>query len=311
MAYNYIEQCERKVVLDTETTGKEEDGTPGSHRIIEIGCVELMGRRLTGRKLQLYINPERAVDEEAFRVHNISNEFLSDKPKFIEIFHEFYEFIKGSELIIHNAKFDVGFINNEFKLHNKNLKVENIAKVSDTLEIARHKFPGQRISLDALCSKLGVDSSARTSHGALLDAEILAEVYLAMTESQATLDFGDDENEESSYVFERSKVLGDKKLRVIKAQGIEYADHLKYIMHLSNFSSSIGFGEEFLVSKPEGSKKIREEDVMNRLKNDFLTEQEYQDYLKVLEIRATDKKEHELSGVVDYKLGAVDEYKSN
>lgn len=311
MAYAYVEKCARKVVLDTETTGKAEDGSPGDHRIIEIGCVEILGRRLTGKKLQLYLNPDRMVDEEAYRVHHISNEFLADKPRFYEVFQEFYDFIKGSELIIHNAKFDVGFINHEFALNNYNIKVENIASVTDTLEIAKHKFPGQRISLDALCSKLGVDKSARTSHGALLDSEILAEVYLAMTETQATLDFGEEEDNEVNYHFERTKVIGDKKLKVIKAQGVEYADHVNYLMHLSNFTDQIGFGNEFVVPKREGTKKINEEDVLEKLKNEFLSAEEFAQYQKVTEQRAQDKKEHEISGVVDYKLGAVDEYKGN
>lgn len=130
------EQRERKIVLDTETTGKEDDGTPGSHRVIEIGCVEMMGRQLTGRKLQLFMNPERPVDEEAYNVHHISDDFLKDQPKFAEVFPRFYEFIAGAELIIHNAKFDVGFLDHEFKLIGQNLKIENICLVTDTLDIA-------------------------------------------------------------------------------------------------------------------------------------------------------------------------------
>ncbi len=250
---------ERKVVLDTETTGKSDDGTPGDHRIIEIGCVELKNRNLTGRKLQLYVNPERAVDEEAYNVHHISNEFLQDKPKFQEIFEEFYEFIKGAELIIHNAKFDVGFINHEFKLIGKNLKVENICTVTDSIEIARKKFPGQRVSLDALCSKLNIDNSSRTSHGALLDSEILAEVYLALTGGQENLNFS--VNNTSSDVPEertdRFSVIGDAKLKVIEPTIEELGEHYAYMLGYSNTkSSNVLFGDEFLLKPLEGQKRL-------------------------------------------------------
>lgn len=295
----YNEKSKRKIVLDTETTGKNDDGTPGNHRIIEIGCVEVIGRKLTGRKQQIYINPEREVDEEAFNVHHISNEFLSDKPKFNQIFNDFYEFINGAELVIHNAKFDVGFINHEFALANKNLKVENICSITDTIEIARKLYPGQKVSLDALCSKLNVDKSARTSHGALLDAEILSEVFLAMTGGQSSLDLdrkkvvhGADSN------LSRNAVIGDKKLKIISPNAVEKGDHFNFIMRLSKKSEKIGFGDEFCIKD--------EEERIAKIKS-LLTEDEFALYQHELEIRAQQKKEHDLSGLVDYRLGGINE----
>ncbi|WED44208.1 DNA polymerase III subunit epsilon [Legionella cardiaca] len=179
----------RQVVLDTETTGI---GHELGHRIIEIGCVELFDRKLTGNHFHVYINPERAVDEGAFRVHGISNEFLQDKPLYKDIVKDFVEFIQGSELIIHNAAFDVGFLDAEFKRLNWPAVINDYCSVCDTLMLAREKHPGQRNSLDALCKRYEIDNSNRTLHGALLDAEILASVYLAMTGGQGTL-FGDEE----------------------------------------------------------------------------------------------------------------------
>ncbi|MDI9818210.1 MULTISPECIES: DNA polymerase III subunit epsilon [unclassified Legionella] len=174
----------RQVVLDTETTGI---GHEMGHRIIEIGCVELLDRKLTGNHFHVYLNPQRAVDEGAFRVHGISNEFLQDKPLFKDVVDEFIEFINGAELIIHNAAFDVGFLNAELKLLNWASLLNDYCSVCDTLILAREKHPGQRNSLDALCKRYEIDNSNRTLHGALLDAEILASVYLAMTGGQTTL----------------------------------------------------------------------------------------------------------------------------
>lgn len=168
----------REVVLDTETTGlSPKDG----HRIIEIGCVELIDKQLTGNIFHQYIKPERMIDPGAERVHGISSEFLEDKPLFAAVMEEFIEYVSGATLVIHNAKFDMGFLNHELKMHKK-VSLGN--EVIDTLEIARRKYPGQRVNLDALCKKLGVDNSARDKHGALLDAEILAFVYLKMTEAE-------------------------------------------------------------------------------------------------------------------------------
>jgi DNA polymerase-3 subunit epsilon len=175
----------RLVILDTETTGlNPQEG----HRIIEIGCVEMVKRRLTGKRFHVYINPDRIIDEGAIAVHGITNQFLDDKPHFEQIVDDFIAFIKGAELVIHNAPFDVGFINNELsRLNNKSGTVTDYSKVFDTLAYARKKHPGQRNSLDALCKRYGIDNSHRDLHGALLDAEILADVFLLLTGGQSSL----------------------------------------------------------------------------------------------------------------------------
>jgi len=177
----------RQVVLDTETTGLEPSE---GHRIIEIGCVELVNRRLTGSSYHQYINPGRDIDAGAIEVHGITNEFLQDKPKFADIAKDFFDFVKGAELIIHNAPFDVGFFNHEFiRLANGEgpIKIAEQCGVIDTLKLARTMHPGQKNDLDSLCRRYSVDNSGRTFHGALLDAEILADVYVAMTRAQAGL----------------------------------------------------------------------------------------------------------------------------
>ena len=178
----------RMVVLDTETTGLEPSA---GHRIIEIGCIELVDRQLTDRSFHQYVQPERKVDAEAVRVHGISDEFLKDKPPFAEVAEAFLEFVRGAELIIHNAPFDVGFINHEFSLLKLAIgKIEQYCTVTDSLVMARKKHPGQRNSLDALCKRYYIDNTHRTLHGALLDAQILADVYLRMTGGQADLALG-------------------------------------------------------------------------------------------------------------------------
>jgi len=174
----------RQIVLDTETTGLEpEEG----HRIIEIGGLEMIDRRLSGRQFHRYINPERTVESGALTVHGLSDEFLADKPRFAEIADEFIEFIRGAELLIHNAAFDVGFLDAEFSRLDGRPSVAELAEVLDTLTLARELHPGQRNSLDALCRRYDVDNSNRTLHGALLDSELLAEVYLLMTGGQVAL----------------------------------------------------------------------------------------------------------------------------
>ncbi|MDY7220399.1 DNA polymerase III subunit epsilon [Denitrificimonas sp. JX-1] len=191
----------RYVVLDTETTGMP---VTDGHRIIEIGCVEIVGRQLTGRHYHVYIQPDREIDEGAIAVHGITDEYLKDKPRFKDIADEFYEFIQGAELVIHNAPFDIGFINNEYALLGQKERADITAghcTVLDTLVMARERHPGQRNSLDALCKRYGVDNSGRELHGALLDAEILAEVYLAMTGGQTHLSLaGDGGDDGSGYV---------------------------------------------------------------------------------------------------------------
>jgi DNA polymerase-3 subunit epsilon len=174
----------RQIVLDTETTGLE----PKDHRVIEIGCIELIDRRITRNSFQRYVNPEREVDAGALEVHGIDNQFLKDKPRFAEVAAEFLQFVDGAELLIHNAAFDVSFINSELsRMGDAQADIAARCRVVDTLEIARRLHPGQKNSLDALCKRYGVDNSGREYHGALLDAQLLAEVYLAMTGGQATL----------------------------------------------------------------------------------------------------------------------------
>ncbi|MEM1153870.1 MAG: DNA polymerase III subunit epsilon [Pseudomonadota bacterium] len=175
----------RQIVLDTKTTGLE---VSQGHRIIEIGCVELENRRLTGNHFHQYVNPEREIDQGAMEVHGITNEFVQDKPTFDKISRDFVEFIRGAELIIHNAPFDVGFLDAELgRVEAQDEVIARLCSVVDTLVMARAKHPGQRNNLDALCQRYDVDNSQRDLHGALLDAEILADVYLAMTGGQTAL----------------------------------------------------------------------------------------------------------------------------
>lgn len=190
----------RYVVLDTETTGMP---VGDGHRIIEIGCIELEGRQPTGRHYHVYIQPDREIDEGAIAVHGITDEYLKDKPRFKDIADEFFEFIEGAELVIHNAPFDIGFMENEFALlgQSERADLSQHCTVLDTLVLARERHPGQRNNLDALCKRYGVDNSGRELHGALLDAEILAEVYLAMTGGQTHLSLaGDSGDEGTGYV---------------------------------------------------------------------------------------------------------------
>jgi len=181
----------RIVVLDTETTGMNKLGVHyEGHRIIEIGAVEVVNRRLTGRNFHVYLKPDRLVDPEAFGVHGISDEFLADKPTFADVADDFVEYIRGSELVIHNATFDIGFMDYEFDMLGRNLpKTETFCKITDSLAMARKLFPGKRNNLDALSDRYLIDNSKRTLHGALLDSEILAEVYLMMTGGQTSIKF--------------------------------------------------------------------------------------------------------------------------
>ncbi|MFI4919597.1 MAG: DNA polymerase III subunit epsilon [Legionellales bacterium] len=225
----------RQILLDTETTGI---GTEQGHRIIEIGCVELIDRKLTGKHFHVYLNPERQVDEGAFRVHGISNEFLQDKSLFKDVVSDFLQFIGGAELIIHNAPFDVGFINSEFKHIKWKKKLEDYCDVFDTLVLARQKHPGQRNSLDALCKRYDVNNSNRQLHGALLDAEILAFVYLAMTGGQTSLHF-----EVESGINDIKEEVGQiKKLSLsnpvlIRASDEELEQHQDFINLLTKKAS--------------------------------------------------------------------------
>jgi DNA polymerase-3 subunit epsilon len=187
----------RQIILDTETTGLSAEN---GDRIIEIGCVELLHRKLTGHNKHFYLNPERDSHEDALRVHGISNEFLRDKPKFVQVADELLEYLEGAEIIIHNAPFDVGFLNKELELLGRGPITQIVSNVIDSLQMAKELFPGKRNSLDALCDRLEVDNSGRTLHGALLDAELLADVYINMTRGQDALliDVADDSAEGSS-----------------------------------------------------------------------------------------------------------------
>ena len=226
----------RQIVLDTETTGLEiEEG----HRIIEIGCVEIVGRKLTRRHYHQYVNPERDIDDGALEVHGITRQFLQDKPRFDEVWEGFLEFVEGSELIIHNAAFDIAFLNHEMNLMEPALgSLTEYCEVIDSLELARHKHPGQKNNLDALCKRYNVDNSQRELHGALLDAEILADVYLLMTGGQVTLGLGE-EPETSGAGPASLQVATDRPaLKVIKADDAELKAHEAKLDELDQVSES-------------------------------------------------------------------------
>lgn len=224
----------RQIVLDTETTGLEPSQ---GHRIIEIGCVEVINRRLTDNRFHQYINPQRDIDEGAIEVHGITNEFLADKPLFKDIATDFLKFVDGAELVIHNAPFDVGFINHELKALGAAIKrIEDVCGILDTLAMARQMHPGQKNNLDALCKRYEIDNSSRTLHGALLDAEILADVYLAMTGGQVHLSL--DGDVESSLVAQSGElspkpVERDQKLRIIQASESELLEHEKRMAEIA------------------------------------------------------------------------------
>ena len=214
----------RQIVLDTETTGLEPSQ---GHRIIEIGCVELINRRMTENRYHQYINPERDIDEGAIEIHGITNEFLADKPVFADVAEDFLRFIRGAELIIHNAPFDVGFMDHELMLLDSQAEpVESFCSILDTLTMARNMHPGQKNNLDALCKRYEIDNSARDLHGALLDAEILAEVYLAMTGGQVRLSL-DGMTEAAMGKADQPRPVSQERprLKVIRANQSELAAH--------------------------------------------------------------------------------------
>lgn len=228
----------RQIVLDTETTGLEHsDG----HRIIEIGCVEVSGRIITGNNFHKYLQPDRHIDQGAIEVHGITNEFLSDKPRFQDVMQDFIAYVDGAELVIHNAPFDVGFINAEFKRAGYGKTIEDHCTVLDTLALARETYPGQRNSLDALCRRLDINNAHRTLHGALLDSEILADVYLLMTGGQTDLvldsDSADaDADELAGLNLQRASER--PPLKVVRASDAELQEHQKWLDKLAKESAN-------------------------------------------------------------------------
>lgn len=236
----------RKIVLDTETTGLE----PSSgHRIIEIGCVEVINRRITGNNYHVYLNPDREIDQGAIEVHGISNEFLEDKPRFADVVDDFIAFIRGAELIIHNAPFDVGFINAELeRINSPHGKVADFCEVLDTLVMARQMHPGQKNNLDALCKRYGINNEHRELHGALLDSEILADVYLTMTGGQTALSLGSGDVEKESGKQQGIKRLNAERrpLPVIQASDEELQQHQKLLDLLQKKSGGTPLWREAL-----------------------------------------------------------------
>jgi len=222
----------RQIFLDTETTGLSAEG---GDRVIEIGCVELFNRKLTGNNLHFYLNPERDSHEDALKVHGISNDFLRDKPKFAQVAQEVLDYLHGAEIIIHNAAFDVGFLNKELERVGEAPFTTHVSSVTDTLVMAKQMFPGKRNSLDALCDRLGVDNSGRTLHGALLDAELLADVYINLTRGQEALliDISDDQPQHQSV---GSIDLSSYQLPVLRANAHELTMHEDLLQQLDKAS---------------------------------------------------------------------------
>ena len=218
----------RQVVLDTETTGLD---IANDHRIIEIAGVELVNRKLTKNSYQIYLNPQRAVGR-SFKIHGLSDDFLSDKPLFKDVYKDFLNFIKDSELLIHNAEFDIGFLNHELKLADLDIKIEDyVSKITDTLSIAREKHPGQRNSLEVLTDRYQITGYDRSYHGALIDSEILADVYLAMTGGQRDLGFDDNTSKDFQSKFENDS-SDNLNLFKIKASEDDNNQHKNYLNSL-------------------------------------------------------------------------------
>jgi DNA polymerase-3 subunit epsilon len=225
----------RQIVLDTETTGL--DPSQG-HRVIEIGCVEIDNRKLTGKHFHCYLNPDRDIDAGAMEVHGLTSQFLADKPRFHQVESEFLEFIDGSELVIHNAPFDIGFLDHELRATKTDaINIASFCGVLDSLLLAREKHPGQRNSLDALCKRYGVDNTQRQLHGALLDAEILADVYLVMTSGQSSLLLAEDELEGSTRRAKAKKShIPREKIAVLKAGSDELEAHRQRLKDIAEGS---------------------------------------------------------------------------
>ena len=223
---------QRQIILDTETTGLD---PKSGHRVIEIGCIELVNRKFTGEQYHIYLNPDRESDQAALEVHGLTSEFLSDKPRFKDIYEEFLKFISGSELLIHNAEFDVNFLDHEIKLLSQKLPTVSdcVTKITDTLQIAREKHPGQRNSLDALVKRYEIGGYDRELHGALLDSQILGDVYLSMTGGQSDLDFSISATEQEVNENGSSNQLNSEiNLKVIELNEQEKKSHKEYLLRM-------------------------------------------------------------------------------
>ena len=232
----------RQIVLDTETTGLE---WSKGHRVIEIGCIELVERRPTGNNFHHYLNPERAIDAGAAQVTGLTEEFLSDKPVFATIAEAFIDYVRGAELIIHNAEFDLGFLDHELGLCQSNLRrLTDCARVIDTLAMARERFPGKRNSLDALCSRFEIDNQHRKLHGALLDAQLLAEVYLAMTSGQGDLGLVANSASATSAGRFQAQVAGIRPL-VMRAGPEEREQHARMMARIEHRSGEVSMWSRF------------------------------------------------------------------
>jgi DNA polymerase-3 subunit epsilon len=224
----------KQIILDTETTGLD---PKSGHRVVEIGCIELINRKFTGEQFHVYLNPDRDSEEGALKVHGLTTEFLSDKPRFNEVYDDFIKFIDKSELLIHNAEFDVKFLDHEIKLLSKELPLISncVSKITDTLQIAREKHPGQRNSLDALVKRYEIGGYDRELHGALLDSQILGDVYLSMTGGQSALNFSDTNDENSSIADQgNNKEHLDLNLRVIELSDEEKNAHKEYLLRMKD-----------------------------------------------------------------------------
>ena len=224
----------KQIILDTETTGLD---PKSGHRVIEIGCIEIINRKFTGEQFHVYLNPDRDSDEGALAIHGLTTEFLSDKPRFNAVYEDFIHFIKESELLIHNAEFDIKFLDHEIRLLSKDLPNISscVSKVTDTLQIAREKHPGQRNSLDALVKRYEIGGYDRELHGALLDSQILGDVYLSMTGGQSALDFTQTSNQElSENIQEKSNVQSSLNLKVVELNEEELTAHKEYLLRMKD-----------------------------------------------------------------------------
>ena len=232
----------RQIFLDTETTGLSADG---GDRVIEIGCVELYSRKITGNNKHFYLNPGRDSHPDALRVHGISNEFLKDKPPFSAVADELMEYLRGAEVIIHNAAFDVGFLDKELELIGRSGLSTCVDTITDTLAMAKEMYPGKRNSLDALCDRLGVDNSSRTYHGALLDAELLADVYINLTRGHEALLISDDDEAGTPGLNVAAVDLRHVVLQVLRASDAERAAHEQILVQLDKASSGKTIWRDF------------------------------------------------------------------